>query len=105
MSGIVTDIQRFSVHDGPGIRTTVFLKGCNLRCAWCHNPETMSARPQLQVFPEKCINCGACIDACTRGAHGRDAEGRHVYQRELCAACGACAKTCYAEALVLVGRR
>jgi len=80
VNGIVTDIQRFSVHDGPGIRTTVFLKGCNLRCAWCHNPETLLPGPQLQVLPAKCIGCGACL------------------------ACGACAAVCYAGALVLVGR-
>ena len=102
--GVVSDIQRFSLHDGPGIRTTVFLKGCNLRCAWCHNPETISPRPQMQLFLDKCIACGACFQACQHGGHQKDDQGRHVFRREACVACGQCAKTCYAEGLVLVGR-
>ena len=60
MKGIIFDVQRFSVHDGPGIRTTVFMKGCPLRCKWCHNPEGLQSAPQLQFFKEKCIGCGAC---------------------------------------------
>jgi pyruvate formate lyase activating enzyme len=103
MTGIVTDIQRFSIHDGPGIRTTVFLKGCNMCCRWCHNPETIGPRPQIQLFPDKCIGCGACLEACTRGAHVQ-AGGAKEFRRELCLACGQCAKTCYAEAIVLVGK-
>jgi len=102
-TGIVTDIQRFSVHDGPGIRTTVFLKGCNLRCRWCHNPETLRPAPELQLFPDKCIACGACFEACEQCAHVQ-AEGGREFRRERCIACGACADVCYAEALVLVGR-
>ena len=103
MKGIVTDIQRFSVHDGPGIRTTVFLKGCGMRCAWCHNPEALLPRPQLQTFPAKCIACGACVEVCPRGAHEMR-DGRHVFHRDRCAVCGACARVCYAGALVMVGR-
>ena len=103
MTGIVTDIQRFSIHDGPGIRTTVFLKGCNLRCRWCHNPETLRPRPELQVLPDKCIGCGACFEACPHGAHVA-AEGGRQFLRERCEACGACAAVCYAGALVIVGR-
>src|SRR5664279_2134236 len=103
MTGIISDIQRFSIHDGPGIRTTVFLKGCNLRCYWCHNPETLRHRPELQTFPERCIGCGACVEACRNGAH-TVVEGRKRFRRELCTACGACARTCYAEGLVLIGR-
>ncbi len=60
--GVVTDIQRFSLNDGPGIRTTVFLKGCNARCAWCHNPETLCMEPELMVRADRCIRCGACVD-------------------------------------------
>jgi pyruvate formate lyase activating enzyme len=108
MKGIVTDIQRFSVHDGPGIRTTVFLKGCNLRCRWCHNPETIHPRAELQVLPNRCIACGACLTACPRGAHvpaaTGEAPGRREFHRHLCQACGACAAGCYAGALTLVGR-
>lgn len=66
--GIITDIQRASVHDGPGIRTTVFLKGCPLRCAWCHNPECTSWEPQIMYYPEKCIGCGKCDEGCFAGA-------------------------------------
>jgi len=103
MTQIVSDIQRFSVHDGPGIRTTVFLKGCQMRCRWCHNPESFSAEPQLQLFPDKCIGCEACINACPNHAHARQDDGR-IFKRALCAACGNCSRCCYAEALVLVGR-
>jgi len=101
--GIVTNIQRFSIHDGPGIRTTVFLKGCNLRCFWCHNPETWNPKPEIQVFPGKCIGCSACLSACPRGAHVIIG-GEKVYLRDQCIACGQCAETCYAEALVLTGK-
>jgi pyruvate formate lyase activating enzyme len=104
LSGIVTNIQRFSIHDGPGIRTTVFLKGCNLRCFWCHNPETLKPRPELQVFPGRCISCGVCFECCPQGAHVVENNHR-VYHRQVCVACGTCVDTCYAEALVLVGER
>jgi pyruvate formate lyase activating enzyme len=104
MQGIVTNVQRFSIHDGPGIRTTVFFKGCNLRCFWCHNPETLSIKQELQVFPDRCIGCGACFAACRQGAHvAADDGGQRAFLRDLCLACGQCASTCYAEALVLVG--
>jgi pyruvate formate lyase activating enzyme len=103
MRGIVSDIQRFSVHDGPGIRTTVFLKGCQMRCRWCHNPEALRPGPELELFLDKCIGCGACLKVCPRAAHAMET-GRRVFRRELCTACGTCARSCYAEALVLVGR-
>ena len=102
MKGIVTNIQRFSIHDGPGIRTTVFLKGCNLRCFWCHNPETLAPKPELQIFPDRCIGCGACFQRCPHHAHEM-VDGKRVFHRELCVGCGLCAETCYAECLVLVG--
>jgi len=99
----ISHIQRFSIHDGPGIRTTVFLKGCNLRCRWCHNPESISAAPQLQFFPLRCIGCGACAEACPNGVHAATADG-HRLDRSRCTVCGACAAGCYAGALTVVGR-
>jgi pyruvate formate lyase activating enzyme len=102
VEGIVTDIQRFSIHDGPGIRTTVFLKGCNQRCFWCHNPETLSPKPELQLYLERCIACGSCFERCPEGAHTL-VEDEHRFDRTLCTGCGACADTCYARALVMIG--
>lgn len=91
--GLVFNIQRFSVHDGPGVRTTVFLKGCPARCPWCHNPESQSHAPELLTFPERCIDCGTCRDVCP---HGTDPAQ--------CAACGECAEACPAGARQIAGR-
>ena len=104
LRGIVTNIQRFSIHDGPGIRTTVFLKGCNLHCFWCHNPETLSRKPELQLFPDRCIGCGECFQRCPQDAHVVTDGGR-LFLRERCRACGTCVETCYAQALLMVGER
>lgn len=101
--GIVFDIKGFAVHDGPGIRTTVFLKGCPLRCDWCHNPESQSDRPVLAQFPRNCIGCGKCLSRCPQQALSRG-EGGILVDRDRCRGCGECAKTCYAEALVLRGQ-
>ena len=105
MEGLITNIQRFSIHDGPGIRTTVFLKGCNLRCFWCHNPEDMRPYPEIQFFPERCIGCEACVQECEQHAHTFTADGVHIYNRELCVACGHCVEQCFAKGLVFVGAR
>lgn len=101
--GLVFNIQRFSIHDGPGIRTTVFFKGCTLRCFWCHNPESIHSEPQIQLFPQKCIGCGRCFKVCPVNAH-RIERGQRVFLRELCRGCGKCAEVCYAEALVITGK-
>lgn len=85
--GMVADIQRASVHDGPGIRTTVFLKGCPLNCAWCHNPECISPEPQEMFYPEKCIGCGHCAEGCFCGARvicGREMSVTEVLEKILC---------------------
>ena len=100
MSGLtlpVTAIQRFCMHDGPGVRTTVFLKGCPLKCRWCHNPETQSAQVGLFYDEAKCIGCGSCA-VCSEGAHGF-ADGAHVFDRDRCVRCGNCADVCPTGAL------
>jgi len=103
VTGLIFNIQRFSIHDGPGIRTTVFFKGCSLRCFWCHNPEGRHARPEIQYFPERCIGCGECLERCSNQAHTFK-EDFHLYLRELCNGCGNCTDTCYANALELTGK-
>jgi pyruvate formate lyase activating enzyme len=103
-TGLIFDIRRFSVHDGPGIRTGVFLKGCPLSCWWCHNPEGRFARVNLMLYPERCIQCGECIKACPHGAISqRDGVIRTTAQ--LCQTCGTCLDHCVAEARNLAGRR
>lgn len=102
ITGIVFDIKKFSIHDGPGIRTTVFLKGCPLSCWWCHNPEGQSQRPELVLRPKQCIACGACIEVCQREAILLEGEVI-ITERKRCTACGACAEVCYAGARELVG--
>ncbi len=104
MKGTVFDIQRFSIHDGPGIRTTVFLKGCPLNCLWCHNPESKSKVQQLSFTPARCIGCRACLKACKFGGHKADDQGTHIIDRKACMLCGECVKTCYAEALEMIGK-
>ncbi|MBN1955324.1 MAG: glycyl-radical enzyme activating protein [Anaerolineae bacterium] len=99
MGGIIFDIKRFSVHDGPGIRTTVFFKGCPLRCQWCHNPESQRVRRELMVWRERCIGCGACVSLCEQGVAVPDR-----VRGEGCILCGQCVDGCYAEARQMVGR-
>jgi len=102
MDGVITQIQRFSVGDGPGIRSTVFFKGCNLRCPWCHNPETIQKRPQLMTYIGRCRLCGGCAQIC--GVHRVSADS-HEIRREECVACGKCAQVCPSDALSLCGEK
>jgi pyruvate formate lyase activating enzyme len=101
--GLVFDIQHFAIHDGPGIRTTVFLKGCPLRCLWCHNPESQDVAPEIFFAPEKCISCGFCEEACPDGLH-QFPGGAHIYARDRCTGCGTCTAECYARALEVSGQ-
>ncbi|MBQ7475234.1 MAG: glycyl-radical enzyme activating protein [Clostridia bacterium] len=100
--GLVFNIQRFSLHDGPGIRTGVFLKGCPLRCRWCHNPEGFTMAAELEYNPVKCIGCGRCT-VCPEGCH-RIADGAHLFDRTGCVKCFRCVDACPAGALLRAGR-
>jgi len=95
--GLISSIERFAVHDGSGIRTLVFLKGCPLRCLWCNNPEGQLNKPELMVYPERCIGCEACLEVCPVGAISME-DGRILTDRAKCLACGRCAEACYANA-------
>ncbi|MEI6579443.1 MAG: glycyl-radical enzyme activating protein [Eubacteriales bacterium] len=102
MNGTIFDIQRFSIDDGPGIRTVVFLKGCNMRCLWCHNPESQNEYTEIMFYPHKCIGCGKCFEVCPQNCHTRNGDER-LFIRELCKRCGECAADCYAGALEKTG--
>jgi len=100
LTGMIFDLKRFAVHDGPGIRTTVFLKGCSLHCAWCHSPESQNPHPEVLFLATRCQGCGACAAACPRGLLD---SGPAMLDRRLCDACGLCAEVCYAGALTIAG--
>ena len=99
----ITDIQRGCTHDGPGLRTTVFFKGCPLRCKWCHNPETQQLAKEVFYRPNKCIGCGACAKVCPRGCHLEE-DGNHIFDPSLCAHCMACTGICPGGALEAASR-
>ena len=103
MTGTCFNIQRYSVHDGPGIRTTVFLKGCPLSCTWCHNPEGMSRELELIVVQDRCVGCGACVEACPNPPIVNP-DGRAVTDHRSCLRCGSCVDVCVAGARRLVGQ-
>jgi len=103
--GVITNIQAYSLHDGPGIRTLVFLKGCPLRCDWCCNPECESPGIEIEFFSSKCIRCGTCLKVCDRKAINPDLEVKSGFKfnKNLCNECGNCVKVCPAQALSFVG--
>ncbi|MFH1981923.1 MAG: glycyl-radical enzyme activating protein [Pseudomonadota bacterium] len=102
VTGIVFDIQRFSLHDGPGIRTTVFFKGCPLRCAWCQNPEALSAEPEMAFYADRCQGCFQCAAVCPEAAIVKDPHRR--IDEAVCTACGLCAAVCPEDAIRHIGR-
>ena len=95
---LICDVKRFAIHDGDGIRTTVFFKGCPLKCVWCHNPESISGKPQLAYYAHKCVGCGECISVCKQNAHELK-DGKHIFKPELCIGCGLCEYACLGNAL------
>ena len=101
--GTVFDIQRFSIHDGPGVRTIVFLKGCPLSCLWCSNPESQKLKPVLMYQSMNCIHCGRCISACKIGAINPN--NKNFIDRDICTACGECVNVCPTSALTLKGKK
>ncbi len=102
-TGRILNIKRFEIHDGDGLRTTLFVKGCPLRCKWCHNPESLAAKAELGFYVHKCASCGDCVSVCPSGAH-RIADGVHTFDRSLCTACGKCEKECTFGALIFYGK-
>ena len=102
VNALISNISRGSLHDGPGIRTVIYFKGCGLRCRWCHNPETFSAQPQILFNHTKCIGCGKCAEICPE--HHLIQTGKICFVREGCASCGQCADACPTGALNLAGR-
>lgn len=102
LTGTILHLQRLSTEDGPGLRTTVFFKGCPLRCAWCHNPESLLLKPEVQWIGNRCIGCDSCISACEQGALTKTATGIQR-DRAICVICGECAQACPSGAMELLG--
>ncbi len=105
VSALVTNIQGYSIHDGPGIRTVVFLKGCGLDCQWCSNPECISGQPEIGLLRTLCDQCGACGEVCPNGALVAEAGRMPCVDRHRCSGCGTCVSVCTRSALILYGRR
>jgi len=103
VEGLVFDIDSMAVHDGPGIRMSVYLKGCPLRCAWCHSPESQGPKPELAFAADRCTSCAICLALCAHDVHRFDKQGLHTLQRDDCIACGICADGCISGALSIKG--
>lgn len=101
---LVTNIQKFSLHDGDGIRTTIFFKGCGLHCMWCHNPESQNYNPQLMRYEERCMKCGSCVKACPNEALSIGENGDILFDRDKCKACGRCIDFCAYDDLEIAGK-
>ena len=101
-NGMVFNIENFATHDGPGIRTVVFLKGCPLHCRWCHSPESQSRNREILFRREACNSCGQCIKVCPNNCH-QFVGNMHIFDRKACSGCGRCAEQCVSEALSRVG--
>ncbi|HYF82444.1 MAG TPA: glycyl-radical enzyme activating protein [Clostridia bacterium] len=102
-NGRIFNIQKYSIHDGPGIRTTVFLKGCPLSCIWCHNPESQAFGPEIMLYNKRCIGCGKCVEVCKHGALFL-LDGSLHFNRDTCTSCGSCTEICYAKAREAAGK-
>lgn len=105
LHGLLFDIRKFSLHDGPGIRTTVFFKGCPLNCWWCHNPESQSTSPEIMLWESRCIRCGECVSNCAVEAIQATGGSSTITDRDICTVCGSCVEICTADARQLVGQR
>ncbi|PKP52621.1 MAG: glycyl-radical enzyme activating protein [Bacteroidetes bacterium HGW-Bacteroidetes-1] len=103
LESLIFDIKRYAINDGPGIRIVVFFKGCNLQCAWCHNPESISGSKEKMYSPVKCIRCGSCVEACPENALAFTDDGL-VTNKDLCVLCGKCAEVCPTKAMEMSGK-